>query len=220
MESAQLAHDGAEPPILPEDVPVVMPDIPMRLTINTIQQFKAMGDSTRAHIITLIQQQPMTAKQIASRLDIPPGTVGHHLQVLEAAGLAQVVARRQVRGTIAKYYARTARIFMIYPPPEVATNSSVTLDLIRKAYNELLDLQEQPGGAHVFDGGGFPHARLSLARAKLFAQRLEALMDEFVQEPDDPDGMVVGMCVALFQSPDYLQAAAPPQFAPTSSQED
>lgn len=213
MESEHTVPDSHEPPILPEDVPVVMPTIPLRLTIDTMQQFKAMSDSTRTRIIAIIQQQPLTAKQIADRLNIPPGTIGHHLQVLEAAGLAKVVARRQVRGTVAKYYTRTARIFLFYPPLEAAAQSFLTLDFVREAHNELLDLQAQPGGTQLPNGGGFPHARLSPARAEAYTQRLYALMDEFIQEPTDPDGTVVSLCVALFTSPDYLQVGSTPQAA-------
>ena len=90
-------HAVAEIPLLPEDVPVTMPALPPTLIINTAQQYKAMGDPTRVKILAIIQQQPATAKQIADRLGIAPGTAGHHLQSLEAAGLAQVVARRLVR---------------------------------------------------------------------------------------------------------------------------
>src|SRR6266487_5865713 len=98
--------------VLPEGVPVTMPELPLKLVITTVQQFKALGDHTRERILAIIQHQPATAKQLAERLGLPPGTIGHHLQALEAAGLAQVVARRLVRGTVAKYYTRTARIFV------------------------------------------------------------------------------------------------------------
>src|SRR5689334_17362152 len=110
MEQAKNEADTSE--ILPVSVPVEMPALPPTLVIRTIQQFKAISDPVRSRILKLIQYQPATAKQIAERFHIPHGTVGHHLQVLEAAGLAQVVARRLVRGIVAKYYSRTARIFV------------------------------------------------------------------------------------------------------------
>src|SRR5262249_19643406 len=109
---SELSHqDGDVSAPLPEDVPVEMPTLPLTLTLTTAQQFKAFGDPVRVRILGIIQQQPATAKQIAGQLGIPPGTIGHHLQVLERAGLAQVVARRLVRGIVAKYYTRTARLF-------------------------------------------------------------------------------------------------------------
>src|SRR6266581_275959 len=110
-------------PVLPEDVPVTMPELPAKLVINTVQQFKAISDSLRSRILGIIQNQPATAKQIADRLGASPGAIGHHLHVLEAAGLAQVIARRIMRGIVANYYTRTARIFTYELPPEVAGNT-------------------------------------------------------------------------------------------------
>src|SRR5262249_59022252 len=86
----RLTVSGAEGmPTLPESVPVTMPELPPRLVITTAEQFKAIADPTRSRILGIIQSQPATAKQIADRLGIAPGGAGHHLQVLEVAGLAQ-----------------------------------------------------------------------------------------------------------------------------------
>src|SRR5579862_7722419 len=98
-------------PLLPGNVPVTMPNLPTSRVVNTLEQFKAISDPTRDRILSIIQNQPATAKQIAERLGATPGAIGHHLRVLEEAGLAQVVARRLVRGIVASYYTRTAKIF-------------------------------------------------------------------------------------------------------------
>src|SRR5438874_4598400 len=108
-----------------------MPELPREFMISTEQQFKAIADPTRTRILGIIQNQPATAKQIADRLKVPPGTIGHHLQVLEEAGLAKVVARRLVRGIVAKYYTRTARIFAFDLPYEV--DASISLDILTQA---------------------------------------------------------------------------------------
>ncbi|HKD75819.1 MAG TPA: helix-turn-helix domain-containing protein, partial [Ktedonobacterales bacterium] len=83
--------------------PVVMPLLPPRLMITTEQQLKAIADPLRTRILVLLQHEPLTAKQIADRLSAVPGTIGHHIQVLEAAGLVQIVARRIIHGIQAKY---------------------------------------------------------------------------------------------------------------------
>ena len=70
-----------------------------------------------------------------------PGAIGHHLHVLEAAGLAQVVARRLVRGIVANYYTRTARIFKYDLPREVTGDTSINLDIMAKAYEELAEAE-------------------------------------------------------------------------------
>jgi len=83
-------------------LPVTMPELPQSVSITSLQQFKAISDRTRSRILGIIQNQPATAKQIAGRLCASPGAIGHHLHVLEAAGLAKVVARRLVRGIVRK----------------------------------------------------------------------------------------------------------------------
>jgi DNA-binding transcriptional ArsR family regulator len=93
--------DGSDPPALP--------DLPPCLIISGAKQYKALGDPLRVRMLELIQRQPCTAKQLADLLERPPGAIGHELRVLEAAGLAQVVARRLVTGIVARNYARTAR---------------------------------------------------------------------------------------------------------------
>lgn len=198
--------------ILPDDVPVEMPDLPPTLRITTEQQFKAVADPVRSRILGIIQSQPATAKQIAGRLGIAPGTIGHHLQVLEAAGLAQVVARRQVRGTVAKYYTRTARIFNFDMAREVTGGSAtpaVELDILGCARDELaeaLDATVKMDSCSV----AFPHVRLSPARARVYAERLESILDDLLHEPPDPNGQVYGLCYAMFVAPAYLQGGGKP----------
>src|SRR5260370_35450946 len=106
-------------PVLPENVPVSMPELPARLPINTAQQFKAFSDPIRSRILGIIQNQPATAKQIAYRLGATPGAIGHHLHVLESAGLAQGGPRRLLRAIFANYFTRTARTFNFELPREV-----------------------------------------------------------------------------------------------------
>jgi DNA-binding transcriptional ArsR family regulator len=195
-------------PTLPGSVPVTMPELPPQLIITTAAQFKAIAEPTRSRILGIIQSQPATAKQIAARLSIAPGAAGHHLQVLEAAGLAQVVARRQVRGTVAQYYTRTARIFTYALSPEVTGGVSPTLEIMTSAANELAETVAEGGAEERCQHISFPHVRLAPERAQAFEVRLEALVADLLREPHDPRGQVHGICVALFRAPNYLQGEA------------
>jgi len=200
---------------LPEDGPVTMPDLPLKLRIHTAQQFKAIGDPTRERILRIIKHEPLTAKQLGERLHIPPGTIGHHLQVLEAAGLARIVARRLVHGIVAKYYTRTARLFIFDFPPEVTPGIESTLRFLTNAREELEEAlianEEQP--ANLFTDGkgeiccsiGFPHARLTRERALEFNRRLSALVEEFATTTSDPEGDIYALSSAFFLAPPYLQ---------------
>lgn len=193
-----------EPDVLPEDTPVIMPELPLSLTVSTPQQMKALADPIRHRILGIIQNRPATAKQIADRLKMSPGTIGHHLQVLEAAGLAKVVARRLVRGIVARYYTRTARIFTYDFPPDVTGAVPTLVRFLSDARDELAEALVD-GGQHLLVKTAFPHSRLTPERIAYYQQRLIELVDEFIAEPADGDGMLYSLSVALFQAPPYLQ---------------
>lgn len=212
MNKRQLDVVGREEnlPLLPDDVPVTLPDLPPRLTISNEQQFKAISDMVRSRILGVIQYQPLTARQIAQRLQATPGAIGHHLHVLEEAGLVKMVARRITRGIVASYYTRSARIFDYDLPPEVRGFHSVDLDMASKVQAELVDSIVSYENDQVrYDA--FPHARLSFEKAKEYQQRFLALVDELIDEEPDPNGEVYGVFVALFKSPPYLQVSLTPE---------
>jgi DNA-binding transcriptional ArsR family regulator len=196
-----------ETEILPGDVPVTMPELPPRLVLTTMAHFKAMSDPMRARILAIILNEPATAKQLATRLGATPGAIGHHLHVLEEAGLAQVVARRLVRGIVAKYYTRTARLFVFDMPPDVTGPHAMELDLLTRARDELAETLTSTTGDPCREAS-FVHVRLTPERALVYQARLTTLIDDLLQEPQNAEGTVYGLALALFESPPYLQRAA------------
>jgi DNA-binding transcriptional ArsR family regulator len=202
----------ADVPVLPERVPVRMIELPASIRITTIEQFRACSDPMRAQILGIIQTQPATAKQIAERLNATPGAIGHHLRLLEEHGLAQVIARRLIRGVVAKYYTRTARIFDFDLLPELVGEVSVNLHIVRRAWSELAEARDS-GTIDSHQTASFPHARLSQERAQHYADRLRDLVNDLLHEPVIDDGIVYGICIAMFPAPAYLQAvqASPPE---------
>src|SRR5260370_34896645 len=194
-------------PVVPDDVPLTMPELPAQVIITTFEQFKAISEPVRSRILGIIQNQPATAKQIADRLGATPGAIGHHLHVLEEAGLAQIVARRLVRGIVANYYTRTARIFKYNLPEEVTGNVDASLEIMAKAHDEMIEarssVKEDP-----FWCDSFPHIRLTPERARYYSERVQALVNDVLTETPDPDGKVYGIIVGMFMSPPYMQGPA------------
>jgi DNA-binding transcriptional ArsR family regulator len=194
--------------LLPDSEPVTMPVLPTCLTISTEQQFKAISDTVRSRILGVVQYQPLTAKQIAQRLQATPGAIGHHLHVLEEAGLVRVVARRLTRGIVASYYTRTARVFY-YDLPKDVSGPTLGANLIAKAHAEFLEaIVSNEADPLLMDG--FPHVRVSQARMQELQKRLNDLLDEIFDEPPDPAGEVYSILFALFKAPSYLQVSEPP----------
>lgn len=207
MDLSNHEKPGPSIEVLPENVPVMMPELPPQLRIHTVEQFKALGDRTRERILAIIQHQPATAKQLAERLDVPPGTIGHHLQVLEKAGLAQIVARRLVRGTVAKYYTRTARTFEYEMVRAVTGGNAPNVALMTRARDELSEAQASIESDPLLIIS-VPRARLSSERARLYHERLRTLVEDFLHEVPDPHGDIYELAVAFFMGPAYLQDQA------------
>src|SRR5262249_8985865 len=161
-----------------------MPDLPTTLVLSTAQQMKACADPTRSRILGIIQHRPATATQLAQILGVAPNKISYHLQVLEAAGMVQVVARRLVRGIVAKYYTRTARNFLFTAPPEIAGEASndLLLGFVTDARDALRETLTATGERAVLNAG-FAHARLTREDAQAYFQRLEALVQDFMDHP-------------------------------------
>jgi len=80
------------------------------LVVSDPAQHRAMADPFRTQLIQLLRDRARSTQEISEELKVPKGTVGHHLKVLESAGLIRVVRTRKVRALTEKFYGRTARL--------------------------------------------------------------------------------------------------------------
>lgn len=183
-----------------------MPELPPSVEIKTLAQQRAAADPIRSRILGVLQNVPATAKQLAERLNSTPGAIGHHLKQLERYGLVQIVARRQVRGIVANYYARTGRI-LNFNAPMLAENLD-RANILTTARNELAEMMDEDreweeDEMYVL---GYPHIQLSAKKARALALRLNRLINELVATPNEPGEPLYGVAIGLFRAPEYLQA--------------
>lgn len=193
-------------PILPGDIPVVMPDVPPRLIVRTEEQVKAAFDPLRGRVLQVLRERPATTKQLAQQFKVAPSLMTYHLRVLEESGLVQVVAQRLVHGIVAKYYARTAQIFVFRPPQDATGVPPVQLQLMDQARDELLEALPQLGPSDLLSAWA-PHVRLPRTRMQHYVDRLAMLVEELLSESADADGQVFTLFAAAFLAPRSLQAA-------------
>jgi DNA-binding transcriptional ArsR family regulator len=181
------------------------------LELTTPEQFQAMAGAVRPRILGLLRQRALSTQQIAVLLGMPKGTAGHHLKVLESAGLIHVIRTRQVRAVTEKYYGRVARLHRIAPDwraPGTRDRPSareIGGSLLRQASSELVAPSTPDDPSSIV----LVHARLSESQARRFAQRLEALSQEFAENDAAGDrvyGFVGG--VYLTDWPDVAGCAA------------
>jgi DNA-binding transcriptional ArsR family regulator len=130
-----------------------------------------MADPFRTQLIQLLRDKARSTQEISEQLGIPKGTVGHHLKVLESAGLIRVVRTRKVRALTEKFYGRTARLFL-YQTEDPADGRAISAVTLRQAANEV-DL------APLVTGFGLVRARLTEKEIDRFERRVKKLMDDF-----------------------------------------
>ena len=141
------------------------------LVISEREQLRALADELRGRIIGLLRERAMSTQQLARELDLPKGTVGHHVKVLERAGLIRVVHTRQIRAVTEKFYGRVARLFLFQAEDPAEARALGVARLRDAAYQ----LERAPEGA----GWGLVLSRLSAKDVTRFERRLEKLIDDF-----------------------------------------
>jgi DNA-binding transcriptional ArsR family regulator len=83
------------------------------LVVREPERLRALGHNVRHEIVVRLREHARSVSELAEELELPKGTVGHHVKVLEDAGLVRVVRTRQVRAVTEKFYGRTARLFVM-----------------------------------------------------------------------------------------------------------
>jgi DNA-binding transcriptional ArsR family regulator len=167
-------------------------DAPAVLRVSEPEQLRALADELRNRIIGLLRERARSTQQLAEELGIPKGTIGHHLKVLEKAGLIHVVRTRQVRAVTEKFYGRTARLFL-FDVDDPESERALGATLLREAAREV---EEAPNVSF-----GHPAARLLPAEARRLERRLHKLMDDFLAA-DDPHGALHALAVAFYERGD------------------
>jgi DNA-binding transcriptional ArsR family regulator len=162
------------------------------LVVSEPGQLRALADEVRVAVIALLRERAFSTQQLSERLGIPKGTVGHHLKVLEQAGLIRVVRTRKVRAVTEKFYGRTALLFL-FEVEDPADARALGATMLRQAASEL---ERAPEGA----GFGHPKARLGEKDVRRFDRRLRRLMDDFLAA-DAAGGTPCALIGALYRSP-------------------
>jgi DNA-binding transcriptional ArsR family regulator len=176
------------------DVPTV-PDYeaPDTLVVDRPEQLRALADDVRSAVISLLRERAYSTQELSRTLDIPKGTVGHHLKVLEAAGLVHVVRTRRVRAVTEKFYGRTARLFL-YHAEDPADQRAIGATMLRQAASEVDRSSE---------GTGFGLTKASLAPKDVLRleRRLKKLNADFLAA-ESPEGEPYALVMGLYRRPD------------------
>ncbi|MFW9788628.1 MAG: ArsR family transcriptional regulator [Candidatus Thorarchaeota archaeon] len=124
---------------------------------------KLLLDKTRKDIVfKYLVNQPMTVKQLSVAMNKKPGTVLHHVQKLNNAGIIQLVETRETpRGIVERYYRAIAREFRLGISERMSAYDEEPVAAKDRVRAALLGLSTL--GIHITDSE-FEHARSLLQR--------------------------------------------------------
>jgi DNA-binding transcriptional ArsR family regulator len=172
------------------------------LVVEDPKQLRALGDAVRARIVMVLRERAASTSELATALEMPKGTVGHHVKVLETNGLIHVVRTRKVRALTEKYYGRVARLFVLKGDegmPEDLRGGVLAATMLRQAADELI----AAGDPDDNDSSALVHVRLTPEERRRFEKRMNRVVAD-LQRAEDLDGASYALAYALFRAPTPL----------------
>ena len=154
---------------------------------DTPDQLKALGNSIRLAILSLLNERAASTTELAGALAKPKGTVGYHVKVLEEAGFIRVVRTRKVRAMTEKFYGRVAHTVVYAGIPDTQDK----LNMVRQTLNEAV--VDDAGALAAFT---LRHVRMTEEQAAAFWHQVAELAESFTKAPRGGDrvyGLIAGI---------------------------
>jgi len=171
-------------------------DVADSLVVKEPERQRALAHELRNKILGLLRERALSISQLAEKLAVPKGTVGHHVKVLEDAELVRVVRTRRVRAVTEKFYGRTARLFIVKGDEDPEATVSLAQLSLREASEEIARSWDSTETRQ-----SLLHVRLTQAEARRFRKRLDRLVDDFTAH-EAKDGDMYGFVTGFYPMPD------------------
>ena len=149
------------------------------LTIDRPEQLKALGHPLRLRVLELLGEndEQLTNRELAQRLDVDPGHLHVHVRTLLAAGLIQRVEGGHGREKPYRAVAHTIRV-----APELLTSPGATSDV----HEAILD-EVHAGWAKFGPQGKFRSAQVTVRIAPEKLREIWDMLAARVDELEDPE---------------------------------
>jgi DNA-binding transcriptional ArsR family regulator len=173
------------------------------LTLRSPEQLHAIGDPTRWRILGRLNDGPASIQELSRTLSAAKGRIGHHVRVLEQAGLIRLAETKRVRGVTEKRYAKVARQFQL--PDSVEGDAAAQADLATLPLRTALAEVRPSRGKDDPSTGIVVRARMPAERARRFAKLVNDLAAEFADGAPG-SGETFGFIGAIYV-PDWADRA-------------
>jgi predicted ArsR family transcriptional regulator len=182
-----------------------------RMGLTEPEQFRALGHPVRWRIVGVLgETTDATVTQLAGQLGLTKGAVGHHVNVLAAAGLIVRSRQRQVGGATEKYWRRAAGSFDLHGPAKPTLRATT----LRAVADEIESATTEPSHLIV------RRVRISADAAGELAQALDAVsdrVDQLAAAATDP-AVDTGVVLAVYHLATADATGGPDSASSTSRQ--
>lgn len=171
--------------------------LPAEAKISSLEALRAVCDTWRHRILTLLIREPLTPSQIAARLKSGRTRVYYHLDILREYGFIRVIEERPVAAMIERTYRACAQRFKVDRQMLAATSSESELNdaqaqLLERAAD---DLRASSSQSDVLVTRSY--MRLTKEQARRLRSDMVALVDKYANA-NEGDGFE--MALAFFAS--------------------
>jgi DNA-binding transcriptional ArsR family regulator len=108
---------------MPEQPHGTTPSSPLRL--SGVEAMRAMAHPTRIRMLELLRQEPLSASELARRLEIRFGSARFHLQKLIRGGMAHPAGDRRVRGGVELLFSAPDDVWVDIDPDDPGTTAAM-----------------------------------------------------------------------------------------------
>jgi len=169
----------------------------------TLEEARALAHPVRLRILRMCLDEACTNKDLATRLELPAGTVLHHVRTLLATGfLVEDEQRRGPRGTTEKPYRATGKSWRL----DVADTGEESA-LRRAVFDAVAGEIDEAGPDAVLESSRMA-MRLRPGQIQELLGRVQALIDEYGLV-DEPDGEPLAMLLVLHRRSTAVGPPAP-----------
>ena len=166
---------------------------------------RALAHPTRLRMLELLRREPLSASELARRLEIRFGSARFHLQQLVRGGLAHPAGDRRVRGGIELLFSAPQDVWVDIDPADPATTAAMHRALVAELGRRLgsAATAQQPDDS-ALDVLSLREVRLSPSR-RIEAQRIAEEALQRIRALDataaEGDAEPVTLGLFLFRTP-------------------
>lgn len=190
--------------------------------IKDLETLKVITDPLRFQILEILGEEPQTVKSVADKLGMTSNRLYYHFNLLESAGLIQVVRTQTINNIIEKFYWTTAKEIMV-DQDIVNANPEAVVEDINRVIIAALDTTKEDiiRSLHALDftekkDDGKKSNEISVFRVKkrladkdyeYISKEFKQLLDKFQDLPEaessNPESKMYSIAYFLYPTTSY-----------------